>query len=239
MGKSSKHPGIQVEFDLLADEYRSLHMESLAITGESPEYFSEYKVSDLSAMLVRLRLSSMKLFDFGCGIGNSVPYFRKYFSNSELICADVSERSIEIAQSRFPGQEKYVQISKNIPLATASQDVVFSACVFHHIPHDQHLHWLAELLRITKPGGVLTIYEHNPLNPLTVRAVKTSRLDVNAQLIRGDTMRERALTAGWQGVRVDYKLFFPGKLSILRPIEYHLEWLGLGAQYRMMARRSA
>lgn len=229
---------MQVEFDLLADEYRNLHMESLAITGESPEYFAEYKVADLAKMLGRLRLPSMKLLDFGCGIGNSLPYFRKYLSKSELICADVSERSIEIAQSRFPGQEQYVQISKNIPLPTASQDVVFSACVFHHIPHDQHLHWLGELRRITKPGGVLTIYEHNPLNPLTVRAVKMSRLDVNAQLIRGCTLRKRALTAGWEGARVDYKVFFPAKLAVLRPIEHYLEWLGFGAQYRMMARQS-
>lgn len=237
LGKNSCRPGMQVEFDLLADEYRNLHLESLAITGESPEYFAEYKIADLNELLGRMDLPSMKIFDFGCGIGNSLPYFRKYFSKSELICADVSERSLEIAQKRFPGGERYVQIGKNIPLPTASQDVVYSACVFHHIPQDQQQHWLVELGRITKPGGVLTIYEHNPLNPLTLRAVKASRLDVNAQLIRGNIMRKRALTAGWGGARVDYKVFFPSILAELRPIEQYLEWLGLGAQYRMMARR--
>ena len=237
---ASQGPGatrMQAEFDLLADEYRVQHRENVAITGESPEYFSEYKIADLAELINRLKLPATNILDFGSGIGNSLPYFRNYFSSSEITCADVSARSIEIAQNRFPGQENYVLINEGIPLPTASQDVVFSACVFHHIPHEEHLHWLAELRRITKPGGVLAIYEHNPLNPLTVRAVNTCPLDVNARLIRGGTLRGRALTSGWEDARVDYKLFFPAILAALRPMESHLEWLALGAQYRMTARK--
>jgi SAM-dependent methyltransferase len=230
---------MQAEFDLLADEYSMLHRENVAITGETPEYFSEYKIVDLAELLNRLRLPATKILDFGSGIGNSLPYFHKYFPGSEITCADVSARSIEIAQTRFPGQEGYVLIDEGIPLPTASQDVIFSACVFHHIPHKEHLHWLAELGRITKPGGILAIYEHNPLNPLTVRAVNTCPLDVNALLIRGGTLCERALRSGWEDPRVDYKLFFPAILAALRPMERYLEWLPLGAQYRMMARKPA
>jgi SAM-dependent methyltransferase len=154
-----------------------------------------------------------------------------------LHCADVSQRSIEIAQVRFPGPDSYVTVGTVLPLPTHSQDLVFSACVFHHIPHEEHRHWLAELLRVTRPGGLLAIYEHNPLNPLTAHAVKTCPLDVHARLIRSSVMRSRAKASGWVEASVAYKLFFPAALKSLRPLERRLEWLGLGAQYRVTARR--
>jgi SAM-dependent methyltransferase len=228
---------LSAEFDLLADQYHELHKANIAITGEGPEYFAEYKVADLATLVRSQGIAAAHILDFGSGIGNSVPSFRKYFGESELHCADVSTRSIEIARSRFPGREQYVQIGGNIPLPTHSQDVVFSACVFHHIPHKEHGHWLAELLRVTRPDGVLAIYEHNPLNPLTVHAVNTCPLDVNARLIRAATLCKRAAGAGWERSGIAYKLFFPAKLKSLRPLERHLGWLDFGAQYRMTAWR--
>lgn len=236
---SSVDERLRAEFDFHADEYHEKHKANVAITGEEPEYFSEYKIADLADLIVKNGLANGAILDFGCGIGNSVPYFRKYLQQSQISCADVSARSVEIAQKRFPGHEKYILIDKAIPLPTHSQDIVFSACVFHHIPHEEHHHWFSELRRVTRPGGVLAIYEHNPLNPLTVRAVNTCPLDVNARLIRGGTLRQRAIASGWNDANVDYMLFFPSVLKSLRPLERHLNWLWLGAQYRMVARNPA
>jgi SAM-dependent methyltransferase len=204
----------RAEFDAVADDYLVQHRANVAITGEEPDFFAEYKIADLAALV------SERGHD-GCA----------------LTCGDVSARSIEIAKTRYPGDETYLLIDNEIPLPSQSQDVVFSACVFHHIAHDQHYKWLKELRRVTRPGGLLAIYEHNMLNPLTVRAVNTCPFDVNAHLILGRTMRKRALAAGWTDARVDYRLFFPSALKALRPIEPYLGWLGLGAQYRMSAWR--
>lgn len=233
----SPRTSLQAEFDLLADEYRDNHLKNIGITGEAPEYFAEYKIADLARVQPDRKSQSLNVLDFGSGIGNSVPYFRKHFPGSKLSCADVSMKSLEIAQTRFPGQESYLHIDRSIPLPDASQDIAFSACVFHHIPEDEHNYWLTELLRVTRPGGILTIYEHNPNNPLTVRAVNTCPLDINAKLIRANILRARVTRNGWQNPRVAYKVFFPAFLSKLRPIEPHLEWLSLGAQYRVVARK--
>ncbi|MES3002698.1 MAG: class I SAM-dependent methyltransferase [Pseudomonadota bacterium] len=227
---------LQAEFDLLADEYQELHRANIAVTGEGPAYFSEYKVADFADLVRRRRTPAARILDFGSGIGNSVPFFRKYFGESILNCADVSSRSIDVARSRFPGNERYLQVEAgHIPLLAESNDLVFSACVFHHIPHEEHDHWLGELRRLTRPGGLLAIYEHNPLNPLTVHAVRTCPLDVNARLVGARTLRQRALRAGYKDVRIDYKVFFPAMLRVLRPLEPRLGWLGLGAQYRLTA----
>ncbi|MEJ5057638.1 MULTISPECIES: class I SAM-dependent methyltransferase [unclassified Pseudomonas] len=226
---------MRAEFDSLADEYHDQHKENIAITGEGPEFFSEYKISDLAALIKLRKLPANSILDFGSGIGNSLPYFRKYFPDAVLNCGDVSGRSIEIAKTRFPGNEQYALIGDRIPLDSGSQDIVFSACVFHHIPHEDHQHWLQELHRVTRPGGLLVIYEHNPFNPLTVRAVNTCPLDVNAKLIIGRTMGKRAELAGWNDAKVTYRMFFPSMFRVLRPAEKYLGWLALGAQYRMSA----
>ena len=133
---------MRAEFDSLADEYHDQHKENVAITGENPEFFSEYKIADLASLVREEKLACSSIFDFGSGIGNSLPYFRKYFPESQVSCGDVSSRSVEIAKSRFPGKENYILIDDSIPLPDGSQDIVFSACVFHHIPHESHNHWL-------------------------------------------------------------------------------------------------
>jgi SAM-dependent methyltransferase len=228
----------KVEFDGYADTYYEDHKKNVEITGEIPEYFAEYKIADLAHHLSETRASCSRITDFGSGIGYSIPYFRKYFPGANLSCVDVSARSHRLAQNRFPGKETFLLIEgENIPIDDASQDVVFSACVFHHIPRDEHQQWLKELLRITRPGGVLAIYEHNPLNPLTVHAINTCSLDRNARLIKAWNMRQACLGAGWLNMRIDYRLFFPRPLAFLRPLEKRLGWLCIGAQYRLLAFR--
>ena len=229
---------LRAEFDLLADEYHALHKANDALAGGEPEIFARYKIAQLAELVAARGAQARDILDFGSGIGNSIPWFRQYFPDSQLACADVSERSLQIAQMRFPGAEHHVLVHDSIALDAASQDIVFSACVFHHIPHSQHLHWLRELRRLVRPGGLLVVYEHNPANPLTVHAVRTCPLDANAHLVRPIELRRNAAEAGWRAPRTDYTMFFPRALRALRAIEPRLAWLPLGAQYRLVAQQA-
>ena len=225
---------LRAEFDLLADDYYQTHKANIAITGEGPEYFSRYKVADFAQYFTGKNYPA-SILDFGSGIGNSIPYFREFFNQSELFCGDVSERSMEISQERFPGKENYLKIDDGIPADDESFDAVFTACVFHHIPHDDHIKWLVELARVTRAGGILAVYEHNPLNPLTVRAVNHCPLDVNARLIRAGQMKKNLIKSGWRDVNIEYKVFFPAALKSLRLLEKYMKGLFLGAQWRLTA----
>ena len=90
------------EFDRFADEYHDQHRKNIAVTGETPEYFAEYKISELKRLVAREQISASRIFDFGAGIGNSIPYFRKYFPAAAVTSADVSSRSLELCRTRFP-----------------------------------------------------------------------------------------------------------------------------------------
>jgi SAM-dependent methyltransferase len=228
------------EFDRFADEYRALHASNISASGESPEYFSDYKMRDFRDLVNKLapRRSGGSYLDFGAGTGNSVPFFLKYLPDSRLTCLDVSRRSLAIAAERFPAAAIFQDFDgTTLPFEDASFDGAYANCVFHHIDGRAHVDLLKELRRVISPGGVLMIYEHNPVNPLTRRAVDQCPFDENAVLIRATRLCNRLRAAGFSMPRPSYRVFFPRALGFLRPAERYLKWLPLGAQYFVAAVR--
>lgn len=223
----------RTEFDKFADEYRSLHSRNISVSGEQPEFFAEYKIRDAARLAADSDLgTSLRVMDFGAGVGNSVPFFAKFIPACRLTCVDVSARSLEIAKERFSGLAEYkVFDGRALPFTDESYDMVFSACVFHHIPTERHGELLQEILRVLRPGGLFVIFEHNPYNPLTVRAVNSCLFDENAVLIDANILCKRITAAGFANVQRRYRIFFPRILRLLRIIEPLLGWLPFGAQY--------
>lgn len=228
----------EAEFDRFADEYGAMHAANIRLSGESPDFFAEYKVADVAAILRDRLGDSPAILDFGAGVGTSVPHFRKYFPGCHLTCLDVSHRSLEVGRARFEGEAEFVHFSGGrIPFADGRFDLVFFACVLHHIPHDEHPAILTEARRVLQPGGMLVVFEHNPYNPLTVHAVNTCPFDANAVLLKAGSLKRSAAHAGFAPGELRYRMFFPGALRSLRPLERGLRWLPLGAQYSYHAAR--
>ena len=226
----------QAEFDRFADEYRGLHAANIRASGETPEYFAEYKVLDLSRILAARNSRPRTILDFGAGVGTSVPYFRIHLPDASLTCLDVSDRSLEIGRSRFSGQAAFQAFDgKTIPFEPGTFDVAFAACVFHHIESGRHVELLSELRRVLAPNGTLVVFEHNPLNPLTVNAVNTCPFDENAVLLPAWTMARRIRNAGFSRIERRFRIFIPHALRALRPLERFLNWCPLGAQYSVVA----
>jgi SAM-dependent methyltransferase len=230
----------EAEFDKFADEYRSLHAANIRLSGEDPEYFAEYKIVDIAAELGRAGIAARKALDFGAGVGYSLPFFARHLPAARVTCLDVSRKSLEVGAARFAGAAEFAHFDgRTIPFPDGTFDVALASCVFHHIPHDQHVDLLAEIRRVLRPGGRLFVFEHNPLNPLTRHAVNTCEFDENAQLVRAPVMRQRARSAGFAAADVRYRIFFPRALRRLRPLEAKLTWLPLGAQYYVAARKAS
>lgn len=227
------------EFDKFAEEYRSLHDSNIAVSGEHPEYFAEYKIKDLAAEYFSRRgdrHGPPAIVDFGAGIGTSIPFMQKHLPGAELTCIDVSSKSLQLGQQRFSGHARFMHFDgRRIPLADSSQDIVFAACVFHHISHHEHTALFSEFRRVLVSGGIALVFEHNPYNPLTVHAVNTCPFDENASLITASSISRRIKSGGFGRVEVRYRVFFPSALRKLRGLERWLTWLPLGAQYYAVA----
>jgi ubiquinone/menaquinone biosynthesis C-methylase UbiE len=226
------------EFDKFALEYETMHAANIRASGETPAFFAEYKVKDVALSLMESQLQPGSILDFGAGIGTSVPFFRQYLPRARLTCLDVSAKSLQLGRSRFADAAEFTAFDgQSIPFPDGSFDVCFAACVFHHIPAEEHLGLMREFRRVLRSGGMAFVFEHNPYNPLTVRAVRDCAFDENAVLIRAADLRSTVRQAGFSQVRSAYRIFFPRVFRMLRPLERLLTWCPMGAQYYVQANK--
>ena len=64
------------DFDQFAQTYRNVLDQSVAISGETSEYFADYKACYVAAMPVKEGIK--KVLDFGCGVGLLSVALKKY-----------------------------------------------------------------------------------------------------------------------------------------------------------------
>jgi hypothetical protein len=93
------------------------------------------------------------------------------------------------------------------------------------------------MFRVVRPGGLLIVIEHNPLNPATQWVVRTCDLDKNANLLFASRIRKMFYAVGIQFPRVRYTLFTPFSSEIFRALDKKLSHLPFGAQYFVTGRK--
>ena len=125
-----------------------------------------------------------------------------------------------------------------LPYPDDSFDVTFAICVMHHVPPDNWAGFLGEMKRVTAPGGLCIIFEHNPLNPLTRAVVSRCEFDKDAVLLWPKALKEAFRRNSLAIAERSYLLFFPFASSFAARIEKMIRWLPLGAQYYMGAVKS-
>jgi len=224
------------EFDGVAGSYVDQHARSIRLSGEGVDYFARYKAQDARRVADRRGVQVRRILDFGAGIGNSLQPLRRQFPEARITCLDVSAQSLELCRTRLSDGVDFVAYDGiELPSDMGAFDLIFTACVFHHIPESAHVSLLRQLRKRLNPGGFALLFEHNPWNPLTRHAVNSCPFDENAVLISAPEMRRRFAAAGFAEAQVNYRMFFPGPLAALRIVEPALARVPIGAQYFIAA----
>ena len=221
--RPSGAPQSHAEFDRYARSYEELHSASVGASGESPEYFHEYKVACLRRLLGAA--FDRPLLDFGCGIANLTRLFVRSFR--DVHGYDPSTESIVLARERA---KEATFFDDESALPRGHYGAIVLSGVLHHVPPFQRKKLLSTVLDLLAPGGRVVIFEHNPLNPLTRRAVADCPFDDNAVLLYPWEVNRLLRAAGLRDVEREYIVFFPHLLASLRPLEPRLAWLPIGAQ---------
>jgi len=221
-------------FDAHAADYNRILAEHLGKFGGDVDYYAEYKVR-----MMRKRLGQVpgRILEYGCGVGRNLPHLRRYFPEAEIHGCDVSAESLAEAR-RACAAGKFFLVGPAGTPSRAEFDLVFVACVFHHVPVPDRFECMRQVVGWLRPGGDVFIFEENPRNPITRRIVRACPFDKEAVLLRAEEMADLAARAGLELRELAYTLFFPAALKKLAPLEAFLGALPFGAQYCVWGRKT-
>jgi SAM-dependent methyltransferase len=222
------------EFDRYGGgEYERALERAISIGGQDAGFYNEVKARRL-VDLARRRLgdpSTLSVLDVGAGIGLMDEHLTADFGR--VVGLDVSPQMVERASERNPRAEYVSYDGVTFPFEAGSFDFVFASCVFHHVVPGERVRLAAEMARVTRDGGIVTILEHNPLNPATRLVVSRCEFDEDAILL-GRRESERLLSgAALVPAEKAYILFFPFR----NDFERRLARLPFGAQYYVASSR--
>jgi SAM-dependent methyltransferase len=217
-------------FDGYRGNYRDVVQSSIDFSGLPHSFFMRAK-ADLLRDLIAQRLGAEKpaMLDVGCGVGSFHPLLRGMVGRLSGI--DVSSASIAQARADNPGVDYRAFDGKTFPFDHAGFDLVTAICVLHHVAPAEWTHFMSEMRRVVRPGGLVCVIEHNPLNPLTRLAVARCEFDRDAVLLGAGTTRKLMAGAGLRQIDSRYFLLLPWEAAAARRVEGALSDLPLGAQY--------
>jgi len=223
------------QFDEHARSYDVEMRHAIAFIGQEHEYFTRRKVDALLDVTTR-RIGdpgALSFLDVGCGIGRTDELLAPRVGR--LHGADPSAESIARAAEANPTTTYDGYDGVTLPYADGSFDVVFAICVMHHVDLVDRPRFTRELRRVVRPGGAVVVFEHNPYNPATRRAVRNCAFDDGVVLVNRRTVRRFLLDAGLVPVEERYIIFSPFDKQWVPRIERRLGWLPAGAQHYVAA----
>jgi SAM-dependent methyltransferase len=114
------------------------------------------------------------VLDVGCGIGLTDQLLVDGVGVVHGI--GLSAESVARASALNPSARYTAFRRVRFPLDAATVDFAFAIAVLHHAP-PQGEHFAREVRRAVKPGGIVAVLEHDPLDPATRFAVRRCELD--------------------------------------------------------------
>lgn len=174
-------------FNAIAGEYDGVH----------PAHVSAHYLHKRVAVIGKL-LAGGEGLDVGCGTGVLLEALQPF---GQVTGVDASAGMLEVLRARGRGEGRLGNVDA-LPFADNRFDVVFSVAVLHHLQEPALVkRAIGEMVRVTRPGGKVLVWDHNPLNPYWPIAMKRAPQDSGDERLVPAREIVSALTA--HGARIE------------------------------------
>jgi SAM-dependent methyltransferase len=177
-------PLAATDFDAIAAEYD----ESL------PAHVAEHYLAKRLAFIERHTAPGPAL-DLGCGTGLLAE--RVADAGYAVTALDPSRGMLRQLRSRRPGFAAVAGDGSALPFADDTFALTYCIAVMHHVAAPESVRQtLTEMVRITRPGGHILVWDHNPRNPYWPLLMRRVPQDSGAERLIPEAEILAGLTAG-------------------------------------------
>ena len=230
---------MSIDYSRWAERYEHELDRAVDFIGLPHEFFTRAKADELLG-LVRKHLGppqDLDALDAGCGIGLTDRFLVDSFG--ALTGTDLSPEAVAAAAARNPGVRYEVAAEDRLPFPDESFDVSFTICVLQTIEPVHRAGFVDELARVTRPGGLVIAFEHNPWHPLTRLAVRRTELGSGVSMLSSAGLVALLAGGGLAVLDRGHILALPSRRKPVLAAERILRRIPVGAQHYAATRRKA
>src|SRR6185436_4191661 len=195
------------EFDSYAREYSELLRDPVRDRFATTSlFFHQRKWGVIREFFDSLGRSTREsnLLDVGCGRGELLRLGQSSFGR--VAGCDLSQ---EMLKASADLEVRLHMAPIELPFESETFDLVTAVCVYHHVGLSDRDALTWDAFRVLRPGGVLCVIEHNPVNPVTRRIVQRTPVDANANLLPHSEARRLVCSAGFSCLDTRFFLYLP------------------------------
>ncbi len=123
-------------------------------------YYAYFQGRVVERFLGQIELDpESRILEIGCGSGRWCQRLRLRGQRS-VVGLDIGQRQLAANRRHYGAAPWFVAgIGSRLPFRDASQELVYTVAVLHHLPREQQGQALDEIRRVLRPGGALFVLE--------------------------------------------------------------------------------
>lgn len=217
-----------------AHAYDGALAQGLSLSGEDADYFAVGRAAAVHDFATARGRRVERICELGCGLGRNLQALAAVFPRAQLVGIDPSPEMVRLARERCV--QPRITFAGDTPADERLEfDLVFVNGVMHHVEPGERPAVMQQLRALLRPGGVLALFDNNPLNAGAMWVMRRIPFDRDAKVVLPWTLARLAKQAGFGATTIRTHFYFPNALRALRPLEPWLERVPLGAQYVLYA----